>query len=98
LIASFGDRATADLYHGVQTPRARRFPPDVVAAAVRKLDVLNSARSLLDLRSPPGNRLEALRGDLRGFHSIRVNDRWRIVFRWAEGQAYEVRLVDYHRG
>jgi len=98
LIASFGDRATADLYHGVQTPRARRFSPDIVAAAVRKLDVLNSAGSLLDLRSPPGNRLEALRGDLRGFHSIRVNDRWRIVFRWSEGQAYEVRLVDYHRG
>jgi proteic killer suppression protein len=98
LIATFGDRATADLYHGVRTARVRQFPRDVVAAAVRKLDVLNSAGSLLDLRSPPGNRLEALRGDLRGFHSIRVNDRWRIVFRWTEGQAYEVRLVDYHRG
>jgi proteic killer suppression protein len=98
LIASFGDRATADLYHGLHTPRMRRFPRDVVGSAVRKLDLLNSAEGLLDLRSPPGNRLELLRGDLRGFHSIRVNDRWRIIFRWSEGQAFEVRLVDYHRG
>jgi len=98
LIASFGDRATADLYHGVATSRARRFAPDVVAAAVRKLDMLNSARSLLDLRSPPGNRLEALRGELRDSYSIRVNDQWRIIFGWAEGQAHQVRLVDYHRG
>jgi proteic killer suppression protein len=98
LIASFGDRATADLYHGLNTPRARRFPRDVVAAALRKLDMLNSVRSLLDLRSPPGNRLEALRGDLRGYHSIRVNDQWRVVFRWSEGRAHEVRLTDYHKG
>ena len=100
MIASFGDRAraTADLYHGVTTSRAQRFPPDVVAAVLRKLDMLNSARNLLDLRSLPGNRLEALRGDLRGLHSIRVNDRWRIVFRWVEGRAHQVRLVDSHRG
>jgi proteic killer suppression protein len=69
-----------------------------VAAALRKFDMLNSARNLLDLRSLPGNRLEALRGNLRGLHSIRVNDQWRIVFRWAEGQAHQVRRVDYHRG
>ena len=98
MIASFGDRATADLYEGVPSSRVRRFPSDVVAATVRKLDMLNSTRNLLDLRSPPGNRLEGLRGDLRGLHSIRVNDQWRIVFRWAAGQAHEVRLVDYHRG
>jgi proteic killer suppression protein len=60
--------------------------------------MLNSARNINDLRSPPGNRLEALRGDWRGFHSVRVNDQWRIVFRWAEGQAHDVRLIDYHRG
>jgi proteic killer suppression protein len=98
LIASFGDPATADLYHGVRSHRARRFPSDVVAAALRKLDVLNSVRTIDELRSPPGNRLEALRGDFRGFHSIRVNAQWRIVFRWAEGRAHEVRLIDYHRG
>ena len=66
--------------------------------ALRKLDMLNSARSINDLRSPPGNRLEALRGEWRGFHSIRVNDQWRLVFRWAEGHAHQVHLIDYHRG
>ena len=60
--------------------------------------MLNSTSNINDLRSPPGNRLEALRGEWRGFHSIRVNDQWRVVFRWAEGQAHGVRLIDYHRG
>jgi len=98
LIASFGDQATADLYHGNRSHRVRRFPPDVVAAALRKLDMLNSVRTINELRSPPGNRLEALRGDWRGFHSVRVNDQWRVVFRWADGHAHDVRLIDYHRG
>jgi proteic killer suppression protein len=60
--------------------------------------MINAARILSELRSPPGNRLEALRGSWRGFHSIRVNNQWRIVFRWIEGAAHGVRLVDYHRG
>jgi proteic killer suppression protein len=98
VIASFGDRATADLYHGARTRRARAFPSDIRAVALRKLDMVNAARVLSDLRSPPGNRLEALRGDLRGFHSIRINDQWRVVFRWAEGAAHDVRVFDYHRG
>jgi len=98
VIASFGDQATADLYHGEPTRRARSFPRGIVAAAIRKLDMLNGAHTLLDLRSPPGNRLEALRGDWRGYHSIRVNQQWRIVFRWSEGAAHSVRLLDYHRG
>ena len=63
---------------------------------LQKLDVLDAAESLQDLASPPGNRLEVLRGDLRGFHSIRVNDQWRIVFRWVSGDAHDVRLTDYH--
>ena len=62
---------------------------------MRKLDMLNAAHSLMDLRSPPGNRLEALRGNLRGMHSIRINDQWRVVFRWQEG-AHEVQIIDYH--
>lgn len=74
MIASFGDRATADLYHGLRTRRARAFPNVIVAVALRKLDMLNAAQALLALRSPPGNRLSALRGDRRGFHSIRVNE------------------------
>ena len=63
---------------------------------VAQLDVLNGAAKLDDLRSPPGNRLEALRGDLAGLHSIRVNDQWRIIFEWADGDAHDVQIVDYH--
>jgi len=96
MIVSFGDRATEDLYHNRPTSRASRFPPDVVGTALVKLDMLNGAAALLDLRSPPGNRLEALRGDLKGFHSIRVNDQWRLVFRWEDNSARAVRLMDYH--
>ena len=97
MIVSFGDRATEDLFHNRPTSRARRFPHDVVNLALVKLDMLNSAAAVLDLRSPPGNRLEALRGDLKGFHSIRVNDRWRLVFRWDGSNASDVRLMDYHK-
>jgi len=96
MIASFGDRATEDLYHGRPTSRARRFPHDVADAALVKMDSLNGAASVLDLRAPPGNRLEALRGDLKGLRSIRVNDRWRVVFRWEGNDAHKVRLMDYH--
>ncbi|HKA89169.1 MAG TPA: type II toxin-antitoxin system RelE/ParE family toxin [Haliangiales bacterium] len=95
MIESFGDPATEDLFHGVNSARARRFPKTIVAAALRKLDMLNAAADLQDLRVPPGNRLEALAGDLAGKHSIRVNEQWRIVFRWANG-AHEVSLTDYH--
>lgn len=98
MIASFGDLATADVYHGRPTRRVRKFPQDILQAAFRKLDSLNAAQALLDLRSPPGNRLELLRGQWSGFHSIRVNVQWRIVFRWSEGQAHEVRIIDYHKG
>ena len=94
-IRSFGDPATADLYHGRRTSRARRFPQDILNVALRKLDMLNAAFKLADLRSPPGNRLEALKGDLDGFYSIRVNEQWRIIFRWENG-AHKVTLVDYH--
>ena len=96
MIASFGARATEDLYHGRPTARALRFPRDLVDAALVKMDSLNGTASMLDLRSPPGNRLEALKGDLKGSHSIRVNDRWRLVFLWEGDDAHDVRLVDYH--
>jgi toxin HigB-1 len=95
LIASFGDRATEAFFHG-RTSRARRIPANIRTAALRKLDMVNAARELRDLRVPPGNRLEALKGDREGEHSIRVNDQWRIVFRWESGDAHEVTIVDYH--
>lgn len=97
MIVSFGDRATEDLYHGRPTSRTRRFPSNIVSLALVKLDMLNSAAAILDLKSPPGNRLEALKGDLKGFHSIRVNDQWRLVFCWKNNGAHNVRLTDYRK-
>ena len=96
MILSFGDAATKDLYDGRRTARARRFPPDIVGAAVRKPDMLNAAKATEDLRTPEGNRFEHLKGSLRGFCSIRINDQWRIVFRWEDGNASTVRITDYH--
>ncbi|MCI0587879.1 MAG: type II toxin-antitoxin system RelE/ParE family toxin [Planctomycetes bacterium] len=96
MIASFGDPATEALYHGTADRRTRHFPRDVVRTALRKLDMLEAASALGDLRVPPGNRLEALRGDLKGLHSIRVNEQWRIVFRWGTQGPADVRLTDYH--
>jgi proteic killer suppression protein len=96
MIGTFGDSGTEDLFHGRSTNRVRRFPPEIIKLALVKLDMLNAAIALMDLRSPPGNRLEALKADFFGCYSIRVNDQWRIVFRWENGTAYEVRLLDYH--
>lgn len=96
MIVSFGDAGTEDLFHGRKSKAARRFPVNIRPSALRKLDMLNAAHVLEDLRTPPGNRLEALKGDLKGKHSIRVNDQWRVVFRWAEGGAAEVAVRDYH--
>jgi proteic killer suppression protein len=96
MIESFGDKATEDLYHGITTARTRQLPSDVHTVALRKLDMLNAAKDLQDLLSPPGNRLEALKGRLKGFYSIRVNEQWRIVFRWHQKAAHDVQLTDYH--
>ena len=96
MIISFGNRATEDLYHGRQTKRVRRFPVDIRQPAVRKLDMLNASRRLDDLAGLPGNRLESLRGDLKGVYSIRVNQQWRITFQWLDGNAHTVSLIDYH--
>jgi len=95
MIRSFGDQATRELYHGLRTARVRGLPGDVLRVALRKLDMLEAATRLDDLKSPPGNRLEALKGDWSGHFSIRVNNQWRLVFKWDEG-AHQVRLVDYH--
>ena len=97
MIVSFGDKATEAVFHGTPIRLLKRFPVDVLKKASQKLDYLNGASDLTDLEAPPGNRLESLKGDLKGLHSIRVNDQWRIVFRWQGSDAREVRLTDYHR-
>jgi proteic killer suppression protein len=93
MIASFRDKEAERIWDG---RRSRRLPGDIQVAALRKLRLLNAAQSLADLRVPPANRLEALRGDRSGQHSIRINDQWRICFIWREGHAHEVEIVDYH--
>jgi len=95
VIATFGDKATADLFHGVDSKAARQWK-DIARVATRKLDMVNAAHVLDDLKVPPGNRLEALKGDLKGYHSIRVNQQWRVVFKWKDGAAHEVSITDYH--
>ncbi len=96
VIASFADAATADIYHGSDTRAARKLPRELWSRIQRKLDSLNACMSLEDLRVPPANRLEKLKGDYAGFYSIRVNEQFRIVFRFAAGDRVEVRCTDYH--
>lgn len=93
MIQSFGDRDTERLF---RRDRVRRFPAGLQRTMLRKLVLVDAAEQLDDLRVPPGNRLEKLRGDRAGQHSIRINDQWRVCFRWKDGNAYEVEIVDYH--
>lgn len=93
----FADRATADLYNGVDSKGARRILPAALRQkALDKLTLLDAAASLDQLRVPPGNRLEQLRGDRAGQHSIRINDQYRICFRWTAAGPIDVEVVDYH--
>jgi proteic killer suppression protein len=96
VIRSFGNRLADDLFHDRLTTTIRRFPPKLRRAAQRKLQYLNAAVRLRDLAVPPGNRLEALKGDRRGFHSIRINDQWRIIFNWKDDGVTGVAVTDYH--
>ena len=93
MIKSFADKATAAVFAGEQV---RRLPPEVQQAARRKLKFIDAATTLDALRVPPGNRLEALKGERKGQHSIRINDQWRICFRWEADGAALVEIVDYH--
>ena len=93
MIASFADRETAIVWDG---HRSRRLPPDIQGSALRKLRLLNNAQRLGDLRVPPANRLEALKADRSGQHSIRINDQWRVVFRWTDAGPEDVEIIDYH--
>ncbi|WP_173513101.1 type II toxin-antitoxin system RelE/ParE family toxin [Sinorhizobium psoraleae] len=93
MIRSFKDATTRTVASG-RAPKG--FPQEILRSAVRKLTMLESAAALEDLRSPPGNRLEALKGDRQGQHSIRINDQWRICFVWTDAGAEDVEIVDYH--
>ena len=93
MIIGFGDKETEKSFI---TGKSKKFPSTLINTAIRKLDYLNRAKTLQDLEAPPGNRLEALKGDLRGKHSIRVNDQYRIVFKFQNGDASEVEVTDYH--
>jgi proteic killer suppression protein len=93
MIRSFRDQETEKVF---RRERTRKLGPDVQRMAQRKLAMLDAAESLGDLRVPPGNRLEKLTGDREGQHSIRVNDQWRICFRWRDGDALDVEITDYH--
>ena len=96
MIQSFADPTTADLFRERPTKEARRIPKELWRVVQRKLKMLDVAQRLSDLRAPPGNRLEALKGKQRGRHSVRVNDQYRVTFRWEGNHAYEVCCEDYH--
>jgi len=93
MIVSFGDADTELLW---QTGKSRRIPANIRHTAWKKLAILNAALELANLNVPPGNRLEALTKERKGQHSIRVNDQYRVCFRWSEGNAHDVEIVDYH--
>lgn len=96
MIQSFADETTTDLFRERSTKAARRIPKRLWPVVRRKLKMLDVAQRLSDLKSPPNNLLEALKGDRRGRHSIRVNDQYRLTFRWEGNHAYEVCCEDYH--
>jgi len=94
MIESFADAETEKIFQGIAS---RKLPMDIQKTARRKLLYLEDAEDLRDLSAPPGNRLEALHGDRAGQHSIRINDQWRICFKWVNGKARDVEMVDYHQ-
>ena len=96
MIQSFTDETTADLFRERSTRAARRIPKDIWPVVRRKLKMLDVAQRLSNLKGPPGNRLEALKGGQRSRHSIRVNEQYRLTFRWEGNHAYEVCCEDYH--
>ncbi len=96
MILNFVDRATEDVFNGSDTKAARTLPRSIWKVAQRKLDMLNAVHEVQDLKAPPGNRLEMLKGDRKGWYGIRINDQFRIVFHWSDGNAKNVGIVDYH--
>ena len=93
MIKSFGDKETEKIWSGSYS---KKLPGDIQPVARRKLRMINNAQDINDLRIPPGNKLEKLKGKLKDFWSIRINSQWRIIFKWIGNDAYEVQIIDYH--
>mgnify|MGYP001818257677 FL=1 len=93
MIRSFGSKETESIWNGI---RVRKLPLDIQSTGRRKLRMLNNSQDIQDLRIPPSNRLEKLSGNFKDFYSIRINKQWRIIFKWSNGNAYDVRIIDYH--
>ena len=93
MIRSFGSKETENIWNGI---RVRKLPLDIQSVGRRKLRMLNNSQDIQDLRVPPSNRLEKLSGNFKEFYSIRINKQWRVIFKWSNGNAYEVRIIDYH--
>jgi proteic killer suppression protein len=94
MIKSFGSKETAKIWDGI---RSAKLPIEIQNVGRRKLRMLNNSISINDLKIPPSNRLEKLSGDLKDFYSIRINDQWRIIFKWHSGHSLEVEIIDYHK-
>ena len=93
MIKTFGGKETEKIWNGIQS---KKLPAEIQNTARRKLRMINNSQNINDLRIPPANRLEKLNGNYSGFHSIRINDQWRIIFKWENDNAFEVEIVDYH--
>ena len=93
MILSFGSKETEKIWNG---ERVRKWPIEIQTAGRRKLRMLNNSQNIADLRIPPSNRLEKLSGNFKNFYSIRINDQWRIIFIWEDGNVNEVEIIDYH--
>lgn len=93
MIKTFGDEETEKVWNGIYS---KKLPSEIQPIARRKLRMINNAQDINDLRVPPGNRLEKLKGDLSDFYSIRINNQWRILFKWIGSDAYDVQIIDYH--
>jgi proteic killer suppression protein len=93
MLKTFGDKETEKIWKGILS---RKLPNEIQNIARRKLRMINNAQDITDLRTPPSNRLEKLKGDLQEYYSIRINDKWRIIFKWNNNDAYEVKILDYH--
>ena len=93
MIRSFGSKETESIWNGI---RVRKLPLDIQSTGRRKLRMLNNSQDIQDLRIPPSNRLEKLSGNFKDFYSILINKQWRIIFKWSNGNAYDVRIIDYH--